>query len=94
MARQAIWEYFKASLIALSLVDKDRAEEFVISRLRGNLKSYGARFGGEVKPGLTEEPAPQKRLPLASLITAIKTEAQRHGLDQKYYVSSDRTIRN
>lgn len=35
-----------------------------------------------------------RRLPIAALLNAIKDEADIHGLDKKYYVRTDRTIRN
>jgi hypothetical protein len=35
-----------------------------------------------------------RRLPVSALLNVIKAEADTYGLDKKYYVSTDRTIRN
>jgi hypothetical protein len=36
----------------------------------------------------------QRRLPLSTMLNVIKAEADTYGLDKKYYVTTDRTIRN
>lgn len=36
----------------------------------------------------------QRRLPISTLLNVIKAEADTYGLDKKYYVTTDRSIRN
>ena len=36
----------------------------------------------------------RRRLPISTLLNVIKAEADTYGLDKKYYVTTDRTIRN
>lgn len=48
----------------------------------------------ELPNGETHAEKKQRRMPIQVLLNAIKTEADKHGLDKKYYVKTDRTIRN
>lgn len=45
---------------------------------------------------ITEVPVKSepRRLPVSTLLNVIKAEAETYGLDKKYYVTTDRTIRN
>lgn len=78
---------------------RERFQELVEKKPEEALKEdHPLLTNNEVLPELLNGETPaekrQRRMPIRALLSAIKAEADKHGLDKKFYVTTDRTIRN